>query len=289
VIDNYQKNGVDVRDAGSTAEVGYNRIFGMGPTTVNAQNGVVVLGIATATIRHNFVAKNIYTPAGTEATGVLLFSSGKVVTDRNTLTYNEVNVDMFQAAAGSSTTNNHVRAGTDDGILVDGSNGVRVAENKVEDNDGSGILLDNGDNNVVEDNKVGKNGTAGADLTDGIRLEVTSTGNTIEENRLRDNVTHDCHDDGTGNIWKDNHGETSQPPGLCNGGHDKAEDDRQYAQWDMSTAFGWDANYPWFTEFGEAAEFDWVAAYAEIDTASLLELLPTVTGTIRRLPSNPQP
>ncbi|PYP43764.1 MAG: hypothetical protein DMD50_16360, partial [Gemmatimonadetes bacterium] len=313
---NYQKNGVDVRDAGSSAEIGYNRIFGMGPTAVTAQNGVVVLGIATASVRHNFVAKNIYTVPGTESTGILPYQSGQVVTDRNTVLYNNVDIYMFQAAAGSKTTNNYVRASTDDGVFVNQSNGVWVAQNKIEhnggpgigvhnalnnvlddnkvdDNDGSGILLDDGDNNMVEDNKVRQNGTAGADLTDGIRVEATSTGNTIEENRLKDNVTHDCHDATLVplNDWIDNHGQTSFPANLChkNDDHEDEVDEQEYAQWDMSTAFGWDANYAWYSEFGEAADFDWVAAYAEIDTESLLQLVPAVTGAVGRATASPSP
>jgi parallel beta-helix repeat protein len=310
VIDNYQKNGVDVRDAGSSAEIAHNRIFGMGPTSMNAQNGIVVLGNATATIRHNFVANNIYTPPGTEATGILPFQSGQVVADHNTVTLNEVDIYMFQAAAGSTTTHNHVRASTDDGIVVDGSDGVRVAQNKIERNGGPGIgvydaqanELDNnkveenedsgillGDatsfavNNTVGNNQVRENGTGGSDLTDGIRINLGSTGNTVHDNHLRDNVTHDCHDANAPavNDWDGNHGETSLPPGLCG----REEDD---AAFETSTVYGWDPAYPWYDAFDVAAEFDWAATYATIDTESLLQLLPGIrVGDIRRAPASP--
>jgi parallel beta-helix repeat protein len=314
VIDNYQKNGVDVRELGSSAEIAHNRIFGMGPTTMNAQNGIVVLGragfgTATATIRHNFVANNIYTPVGTEATGILPNESGKVVIDHNTLTLNEVDIYMFQAAAGSTTTHNHVRASNEDGIVVQ-SNGVLVAQNKIERNGGPGIGVydaqDNElDNNKVEDNEdsgillgdatslavdntvgnnqVRENGTAGSDLTDGIRINLGSTGNTVHDNHLRDNVTHDCHDNNAPgeNAWEGNHGETSEPPFLCG----RENDDAAFT---TSTVYGWDPSYPWYDGFGLAAEYDWAAAYATIDTEGLLQLLPGIrVGGIRRAPASP--
>jgi parallel beta-helix repeat protein len=312
VIDNYQKNGVDVRYAGSSAEIAHNRILGIGPTSTLAQNGIVVLGdaalgSATATIRHNFVANNIYTILGTEATGILPFQSGTVITEYNTVTSNNVDIYMFQADAGSTTTNNDVRASSDDGIVVNGSDNVRVANNKsesnggagigmydattnavddnhVEDNAQSGILLDNADMNTVSDNKVRDNGTAGADVVDGIRAEATSTGNTIQKNQLRDNLFHDCHDASLGpaNTWTGNHAETSFPLGLCAGPGADA------TAFETSTVYGWDPDYPWYDGLGLVADYDWAAAYATIDTESLLQLLPTVgVGGIR--PASPNP
>lgn len=296
VIDNYQKNGVDVRHAGSSAEIAHNRIFGVGPTATIAQNGIVVLGdaalgSATATIRHNFVANNIYTPPGTEAAGILPFQSGQVVTDHNTVALNEVDIYMFEAATGSTTTHNHVRASYAHGVVVDGSNGVRVDNNKVEDNEGSGILLDNAQTNTVSDNQVKENGSGSSDLTDGIRVEITSTGNTIENNHLKENVTHDCHDNsvgggtaGTANSWIDNHGETENKPGLC------TKDPTDDAAFETSTTYGWDPSYPWYDGFGVASEYDWAATYATVDTESLLQLLPGIpVGGIDRALVSPQP
>jgi hypothetical protein len=97
VIDHYQKNGVDVRHAGSSAEIAHNRIFGAGPTSIIAQNGIVVLGdatlgSATATIRHNFVANNMYSGVGFESSGILPFQSGAVIIDHNTVTLNDVDI-----------------------------------------------------------------------------------------------------------------------------------------------------------------------------------------------------
>jgi parallel beta-helix repeat protein len=315
VIERYQKNGVVVGGSGSNAEITANRVLGIGHTTKIAQNGIEAL-YATAEIKHNFVAQNNYTP-GTpttdESTGILLFQSGKVATEHNTVTANGVGIYVFDAGTGSTTTKNHIRAGNNDGVAIDCfsncSVGSQVADNKiehnagpgigvyngaqhnglddnhVEDNGDSGILLDYASNNTVSNNKVRDNGTDNKDMTDGIRVNSRvvpvpqpSTGNIISENRLKHNVTHDCHDfssgtgtAGTANTWTDNRGETSVPTALC--GDD--DDDADFA---TTTTYGWDASYPWYSSYDSAAdpELDWATAYAGIDTESLLQLLPQI-------------
>lgn len=320
VIDNYQKNGPTVDNAGSHAEIAHNRILGVGPTSTIAQNGIQASRGATAEIRHNIVSGHIYTPQAVASTGILLFESGAVLTDHNSLTSNDVGVEvsdtptLFGTAAGSMIAHNRVRASSFDGIALFPAGDTQVAHNKTDQNSGpgigvydsqnnavhnnmvegnsdSGILLDDADNNDIGNNQVRNNGTADGDMTDGIRVEVTSTGNTLQNNHLKDNVTHDCHDNsiglgtaGTANSWVNNHGETAQPSGLCSG------EDAEDASFETSIAYGWDANYPWYAAFGEAAEYDWAAAYATIDTESLLQLLPEIrTGGIRGVPLSPHP
>jgi parallel beta-helix repeat protein len=321
VVENYQKNGPTVDNDGSYAEIAHNRILGVGPTVTIAQNGIQVSRGATAEIRHNFVAENIYTPGPDASTGILFYGSGVVSTDHNTLTANDVGAYMsgYQfgeplcgTSAGSVTGHNRVRASSSDGMILSGfstspcytvtsvqvahnksdqnggagsgvydAEGNTVQDNSVENNEGSGILLDNADNSTVGDNKVRNNGTADGDLTDGIRVTAASTDNTIEDNHLRDNVTYDCHDDGMRNTWVGNHGETSQPMGLC----DKDDND---ADFETSIAYGWDPAYPWYADFGDAVDFDWATAYATIDIESLLQLLPQIRiGGIRRATPSP--
>jgi parallel beta-helix repeat protein len=315
VIDNYQKNGPTIDNTGSHAEIAHNRILGIGPTAVIAQNGIQVSRGATADIRHNFVSGNIYTPQTFASGGLLLFGPGAVLTDHNTASSNDVSIWMIATASGSMTTHNRVRASTFDGIAVDGPTGNQVArnktdhnggpgigvydaqnnaldDNKVEDNKDSGILLDfASQNNDIGENKVRDNGTTSTtnpDATDGIRVnDAFSTGNTVHDNRLKHNVTHDCHDNsvgtgtaGTGNFWIDNDGKTSQPTGLC--GEDDDDED-----FETSTVYGWDAAYPWYDAFDGAAELDFATAYATIDTVSLLQLLPQIrlAGIRRATPS----
>jgi parallel beta-helix repeat protein len=97
----------------------------------------------------------------------------------------------------------------------------RLENNTVTNNDSSGILLDIGSGNVVSNNEVNDNGSVNADLTDGIRINAGSTDNTIRDNRLKNNIRHDCHDFTSGplNTWTNNRGGTSSPPGLCGKDH----------------------------------------------------------------------
>lgn len=321
-IDTYQRSGPRVSTEGSFAEIAHNRILGVGPTTVRPQNGVVVIGGAAATIRHNFVAGNLFDAqdTGLVSTGILMFQSGQVLVDHNTLSSNDNGVGMFEPAPGSATTHNRVRASTFDGIALSPATGHRVAFNKIDENNGpgigvsfsqgnalqsnfierngqSGVLLDGAEGNEVDGNRVRRNGTESGDATDGIRLTAFSTSNTLRNNHLKDNVTHDCHDDsvgpgtaGTANIWIDNRGQTSQPPGLCtaddqddddegdgedndNDGDNNNHHDRDDS-WRQSNAAGWDA---W-----TASYFDSLPS-AAADTATLLQLAPRVgVGAGRR-------
>ena len=313
VIENYQKNGATVDNNGSHAEIRHNRILGVGPTRTIAQNGAQASRGATAEIQHNFIAENIYTgPEDASSTGILLFQSGEVLTNHNTATSNDVDIYMYQAGAGSSTTHNKVRASTYDGIILQaGTAGNEVSHNKSEQNTGPGIGLYDTQNNTVDDNKVEdnedsgillgdeagtepatdnsignnkvkKNGSGPGDLTDGIRINLGSADNTVHDNHLKDNVTHDCHDaSGETNTWTGNHGETSSPMGLCS----KDPDD---AAFETSTVYGWDPSYPWSTAFDIPTDYDWAAAYATIDTDALLQSLPRIpVNGIRRV--HPQP
>src|SRR6266581_9485826 len=129
VIENYQKNGPTVDNEGSYAELAHNRILGVGPTATIAQNGIQVSRGATADVRQNFVSKNIYSPGTTNSTAILLYPSGAVHTDHNTLTGNDVGAYqsgyefgelLCGSPAGSVTGQNRVRASSFDGIVLSG-------------------------------------------------------------------------------------------------------------------------------------------------------------------------
>jgi parallel beta-helix repeat protein len=317
VIDEYQKNGITISNSMSSGEVAYNRITGAGPTPTIAQNGIQVSSGATGIVRHNFVSKNIYSPGEPQSTGVLLYLPGVVLVDRNTLTGNDVGVYDFIADPGTGTiTNNLSRASTLDGIIVQLASEQRVQGNKLSQNSGPGIGLYNGDKNAIKYNWVDRNKDSGilldsdldtplgsnnndvrgnfvtfngsnpsGDTTDGIRVNAPSTGNLIEDNRLKHNVTHDCHDWAaptvSGNTWKDNEAQTSSPPDIC---ADDEDADRGHHDED----YGWDRNHSWNAEY-DAADLDFTAAYATVDIDGLLQLLPQLlvsTGHHAALPSN---
>jgi parallel beta-helix repeat protein len=317
VIDDYQKNGITIDSAGSYAEIAYNRVVGAGPTIVTAQNGNQVSRGARATLRHNFISSNDYLgpPDAAVATGVLLFQSGVVSVDRNTVNLNDVGVFDFAGGVGTAIKSNAVRASSTDGIALQGLMGQRVETNKVSDNAGpgialygavensikmnwvtsnrdTGILLDtNGptqgsDKNTIRYNVVTYNGTAGTvpDTTDGIRINAPSTLNTIDSNYLKRNITHDCHDGSTGNTWTNNQAQTSFPPELC--------DEDEHADKDCNDAnHGWDRHYKWNAEFGVPTDMDFTTAYnAAVNIDALVGALAPLPTSVSRLhqssPSN---
>ena len=293
-IDTYQRGGVRVSNEGSFAEIAYNRILGVGPTMVRFQNGVAATSGSTATVQHNFVAGNINALQTVHSAGIVLIQSGQVFIDHNTLSFNDSGVGMVEPASGSMTTHNHVMASTFDGIALETTISSRVAFNRVERNGGSGVVLDNSQGNEIDGNEVRRNGTENGDTTDGIRVTEFSAFNTLRNNHMKDNVTHDCHDDsvgpgtaGTANSWIDDHGETSQPPGLCAAGEDDGDDDHDGDNdhhgdndrdrdghdhsWKRTATAGWDASYAWYFRglpIGAAFE-NWPASMAT-DTATRL-------------------
>jgi parallel beta-helix repeat protein len=309
VVERYQKNGIVVGGDGSTAEIRANRVFGFGPTSTIAQNGIEVIKAAKAEIEHNFSSGHLYTPQTATPTGVLLYQAGEVQVNHNTVAKNDADVYAFNSSAITLVSRNKTRAATFDGIVVDlvsnvtvgnnhteknggpgiglydGASSNMIENNQVQDNSndfgstpcptscGGGILLDDADNNSIGSNHIRNNGTVNTvDNTDGIRVNAASTGNNIHDNHLKHNLTHDCHDDALpgANTWTNNKGQTSLPPTLC------GQDDND--TFESESAYGWDASYPWYDAFDGAAdpELDWATAYAGIDTDSILQLLPSI-------------
>ena len=226
VIDNYQKNGVQAVNQGTTANVKHNVITG--PSTTDqplaAPNGIVVFRQAATTIDHNVISGNHFAGSPTVATsgGVLLLDtppSGSTQVDHNRIFDNDYGIDT--ATTNSSIVHNDVFQHEFEGVVLEAS-GIVAQKNQVRNNSGSGISLLDADNNLVKSNDVDDNGTAGGDMTDGIRVDSSSTGNQILKNKMEDNTTHACHDDSTGtgtagtdNTWQGNHGDTETPAGIC--------------------------------------------------------------------------
>ncbi len=92
---------------------------------------------------------------------------------------------------------------------------VTVGYNDIHAND-VGVYFFDGDDALLEHNDSHDN------VYDGVYVDPASERNTIERNRMEDNLEHDCHDDsagpgtsGTANFWIKNHGVTESRPGLC--------------------------------------------------------------------------
>jgi len=205
VIDDYQKAGIVVNSASSSAEIAFNTVRGAGPTTATAQDGIQVSFGATANIHDNTVSDNVYSVGTDAATGILLFHPGSAVTVRNnTVTKNDFGI-YLDGATGATVTGNSVSRNTYDGIdLADGTTGTLVANNDSSKNGLDGILVDS-----------------------------TSTNNTIRDNVFKQNKNFDAEDQSTGagtagtaNTWRNNQGKTSNPPGLVQKqGHGHQDDD----------------------------------------------------------------
>jgi parallel beta-helix repeat protein len=227
-IDDYQKGGIVVNEAGSDATIERNSIEGAGPTAVTGQNGIQIGFGATARVRRNEVSGNVYTPQTFVAAGILLFDAGATTVERNTVRANDVGIGAF-GTAGAVITDNDISGSTFDGIeLRDGTTGATVSNNRSDRNGLDGIFVADSSGNAITQNQFKDNGE------DGIRLEATATNNTISRNKMKGNGEHDCHDDsvgggtaGTANSWTKNQGETENRPGLCEGGKSKGGRDKK--------------------------------------------------------------
>jgi hypothetical protein len=136
LIDKYQKGGVFVDNGGSSAEVAYNEVVGVGPTTVIAQNGIAVGRQAHGNVHHNKVSQNVYSPSGTEATGMLYFRDPMVRAHHNDVFLNEDGIGLFTSTTGGiEVSYNNSRNNLEDGIIVfDQSSGHLIAYNKAFEN-----------------------------------------------------------------------------------------------------------------------------------------------------------
>src|SRR3989449_852746 len=178
LIDKYQKGGVLVDNAGSSAEVAYNEVVGIGPTSDIAQNGIVVARAAQADVHHNKVSQNVYSPDTFDATGIFLFCDPVVVACAGTM----------GATGGSRVHHNDV-------FLNEVGIAPWFVAGTVE------ISYNNSRNN----------------LSDGIHAYPPTSGNLIAHNKAFQNGMLDCVDDTnpTQNNWLKDLGRTENQTGLC--------------------------------------------------------------------------
>lgn len=238
-ISDYQKNGIEITGASSSASIWNVTVTGDGPTAVIVQNGIVFSNGAGGTVSNSVVSKN-QTLLAAESGGILAFNSGQVFIFNNLVFNNDGNIILD----GASTATSNNPPGNGNGHGHDDGDG------RDDDNDnGHGRDNDNGDDN---DNKHFKStgsvvagnetygatfdgialfdGVTGANIVgnyshdngfDGLLIDGTSTGNQISFNVLvhnnRSNVTaFDLEDDtfgasspamgdgGTDNFYKGN-------------------------------------------------------------------------------------
>jgi parallel beta-helix repeat protein len=236
VIDDYQKGGVVIDNAGSSAVVIGNTVTGVGKTSVIAQNGIQISNGATADVSGNDVSGNVYTPLDPSqpfvATGILLVNPGTVTVENNTVHHNDVGVYAQVTSTASAfidIDHNRISNSKVDGIDLDGTTGARVSHNEVSGSVMDGIYVWPGSkNNTIDNNSSTNNGH------DGIFVDAGTSGNRLTYNTLRGNGRYDAEDlsggtgtAGTANFWDDNRGKTENPPGLLENESDGHEGDGQ--------------------------------------------------------------
>jgi hypothetical protein len=145
VVSQYQKNGIVLNLAGSSATIADNTVTGSGPVDYIAQNGIQVSRGAKATVTGNTVSANQYTGANnTSSAGILILGGPAFTTcggpcpytvgvtaNKNTVTNNDVGIWLFNAAAGfiapSTATNNTVKFNTISDNVVSNTTGYTTS------------------------------------------------------------------------------------------------------------------------------------------------------------------
>jgi hypothetical protein len=148
LVDKYQKGGILVDNDGSSAEVAYNEVVGAGPTTAIAQNGIQASRRAQADIHHNKVSQNVYTPAGVDATGFLLFDDPDARVHHNSAFVNESGITTLLVDGTVEISYNSARNNVDGIVAYDPTTNILIAYNTAFEN----TMLDCRDDNFPTTN-----------------------------------------------------------------------------------------------------------------------------------------
>jgi parallel beta-helix repeat protein len=195
-IDEYQKDGVLVGNAGSSAIVLENLVIGDGPNGQIAQNGIEIGTGADGVVAWNRVSGQVYAPSPL-ASGLIFNAPGHIEATGNRVEkadYGIVALDVAGALISGNAVSTCRANGIDLDEVTTGTSGTALFGNDAYDN---GI--------------------------DGIFVSARSVGNHVRENRMRGNARLDAEDSstgngtaGTGNAWVENHCKTDNHGGhLC--------------------------------------------------------------------------
>jgi parallel beta-helix repeat protein len=208
-----EDDGIRLQDGASGNLLAHN------DSRLNRHDGIHLTRTATGTAgaNNNVVEDNLLfdngTPGANNGCGIDVDggSATNLISDNEAVLHDRAGIRLRNAGSGNVLRENVLREAP--------GPPVGVAS-------GDGIILINSSSNIVERNHSLANGR------DGIRIEPTSSGNTIFGNVALRNVEHDCHDDttgggtaGTANFWIQNRGETENRPGLCEPDNDDDDGD----------------------------------------------------------------
>jgi nitrous oxidase accessory protein NosD len=176
LLDLYQKTGVLVDGANSTADIDHNEIVGdpgpAGVGMITAQNGIQISRQAGGQADHNEVRDNRYTgDPVTPGTGILMFdTASELRIDHNNVHDNDDGISLLNVDGSQIDHNESMNQQKYDGLYADADS----AGNRFEHNEAFG----NAEHDCHDDS--------------------TGTGTA-----------------GTANTWKGNKGATENKPGLC--------------------------------------------------------------------------
>ena len=179
-IAGFDKNGITIKDAGTTATVTGNTIQGGGAATVAAQNGIEVSTGAAATLSKNLIADFVYGGAANAAASSVLIYDAPGATIRNNV-INEGQYGIIVYGDGTSSadnptiTNNMVAHMTlTDSVEICGASGATVTNNTISGSQLSAIHIDSSCSNSGATNVSGNrinyacagvlNGTGGSSI-----------------------------------------------------------------------------------------------------------------------------
>jgi len=244
-VDEYQKNGIQAVNQGTSLKADHNVVTGpnnAGVRAITAPNGFSIFNKAAATVDHNIVSNNHFARFPL-STGIILDESpaGSSRVDHNRVFNNDYGIES-DTQINLEISHNDVFSNTGDGITLCGDAASLcgaaqdniVLKNHITGNGGSGIILYSGttpsgvSSNLLKDNLIENNGGTppailGETNTGGMHADHYSTNNTILNNHMQDNIAFDCYDEstpgpgtaGTSNTWQGDRGQTSSPPGIC--------------------------------------------------------------------------
>jgi parallel beta-helix repeat protein len=189
-VSDYQKCGIVINYAGSSATVSGNTVTGAGKNNFLAQNGIQVGFGATANISGNTVSGNIYglaTPSTYEAADILLYQPGSGTSaGNNTVSSCDVGIWVLDAV-NANISNNNVSGFGYAGITLDivstGCSGATVNNNTIHDSNGpnAGIIMFSSTSALISQNLITNCG-------DGIWLAGSDTGNKINANTITSSI-----------------------------------------------------------------------------------------------------
>lgn len=244
LVQNFTRVGISANGLGVDVQVEDNVVVGPVPPKVWAPNGVQVSRGAVGQVEDNEVhdATSPAPPSGA-GSGILLFCAGPTTVEGNRIFGSDLGIALGDNQ-NARVEGNEVHDSVFDAISLQfigtlfgplgcptfpsPTSGNVVEDNELVNSAENGISLasfDPTDPTPPSDNRFEGNEIAGSGV-DGIHV-FDGTDNVFEENEIAGSGATDCVDDtsgsgtaGTANTWEDNEGQTSDPPGLCDGEDD---------------------------------------------------------------------